>query len=208
MPTATCTGVRRAVVRYAASCSAAACAALLVSGCGSHSAKLAAGGAASPAAPKASTGPALAPAASTAPLAGSGKDACQYLTVDQVTTALKYTGTLNAGPRKVILANDSACEYSIPGDEDIPATLDIITDSRVYQAIKATWPTTGCKSAGIGDESIYCPDQSINPKPQVMFVKGGVVVLVTVTDPKVADWKAGDPVAAGLALGTIVAGEL
>ena len=64
-----------------------------------------------------------------------------------------------------------------------------------------------CTSAGVGDESIYCPNEEIDPKPQAVFAKGVVVVLVTVTDPKVADWKAGDPIA-GLALGHIVAGEL
>lgn len=166
------------------------------------------GNAASTAAPTVGGGSsATAPTGSTSP-AASGKNACQYLTIDQVKNALKYTGTLQTGPAPTSFPNDSTCEYAIPGDDDIPATVDIMTDSRLYDSIKSTWPTTGCKSAGIGDESIYCPDEEINPKPQVMFTKGGVVVLVTVTDPKVADWKAGDPVDAGLALGSIVAGEL
>ena len=39
-------------------------------------------------------------------------------------------------------------------------------DHRLYAYIKASWPTTGCKSAGFGDESIYCPDAAISPKPR------------------------------------------
>ncbi len=163
---------------------------------------------ANPAAPTVGGGPSASSTTGSRPPVASGKNACQYLTVDQVKNALKYTGTLQAGPGPTSSPSDSTCEYAIPGDDDIPATLDVMTDPRLYDFIKATWSTAGCKSAGIGDESIYCPDQEINPKPQVMFTKGSIVVLVTVTDPKVADWKAGDPVAAGLALGNVVAGEL
>ena len=201
-------GVPRAVVRCTTLSSAAFCAALLLGGCGSNSPDLTAGNAASPAAPTVRGGSSATSATGSTSPAASGKNACQYLTVDQVKEALNYTGTLQRGPGPANFPNDSTCEYAIPGDDDTPATLDIMTDSRLYDSIKSIWPTTGCKSAGIGDESIYCPDQEINPKPQVMFTKGGIVVLVTVTDPKVADWKAGDPISAGLALGSIVAGEL
>jgi hypothetical protein len=208
MSSFTSKGVLRVVVRYTTFCSAAFCAAFLLVGCGSSSPELTESNAASPSAPTVGGGSsATSPAGSRSP-AASGKNACQYLTVDQVKNALKYAGTLQAGPGPTSSPTDSTCEYARPGDDDIPATLDIMRDPRLYNFIKATWSTTGCKSAGIGDESIYCPDQEINPKPQVMFTKGGVVVLVTVTDPKVADWKAGDPVDAGLALGNIVAGEL
>jgi hypothetical protein len=208
MSSSTGKGASGVVVRYTTFCSGAFCAALLLVGCGSRSPDLTAANAASPAASTVGGGSSAAsPTGSTSP-AASGKNACQFLTVDQVKSALKYTGTLQAGPGPTSFPNDSTCEYAIPGDDDVPATLDIMTDPRLYDSIKAIWPTTGCKSAGIGDESIYCPDQEINPKPQVMFTKGGVVVLVTVTDPKVADWKAGDPVDAALALGNFVAGEL
>jgi hypothetical protein len=61
---------------------------------------------------------------------------------------------------------------------------------------KATWPTTRCKSAGIGDESIYSPGEKINAKPQVMLANGGVVVLVTITYPKAASVSS-EPLASG-----------
>jgi hypothetical protein len=208
MPSLIRKGVPRVVVRYTALCSAAFCAVLLLAGCGSGSPDLTAGNAASPAATTVGGGSSATPPTGRTSSAASGKNACQYLTVSQVKNALKYTGTLQAGPGPTSFPNDSTCQYAIPGDDDVPATLDIMTDLRLYDSIKATWPATGCKSAGIGVESIYCPDEEINPKPQVMFTRGDVVALVTVTDPKVADWKAGDPVAAGLALGNIVAGDL
>jgi hypothetical protein len=207
MSTSARSGVLRTVVRHATLCSTAFCAALLLVGCASSSTNLAAGNAASPAAPTVGGPSATSPTGSTTP-AVSGQNACGYLTVDQVKSALKYAGKLQAGPGPTSSAKDSTCEYKIPGDDYIPATLDVMTDPRLYDFIKATWPTTGCKSAGIGDESIYCPGDEINPERQVMFTKGKVVVLVSVTDPAVADWKAGDPVAGGLALGNIVASEL
>jgi hypothetical protein len=207
MSSVTSTGAPRSIVRYTTFCSAAFCTALLLVGCASRSPNLTESNA-SAAAPTVGGGSSATSPTGSAPPAASGMNACQYLTVDQVKNALKYTGTLQAGPGPTSSPSDSTCEYAIPGDDDIPASLDVMPDHRLYDFIKATWPTTGCKSAGIGDESIYCPDEDINPKPQVMFTKDGVVVLVTVTDPKVADWKAGDPVDAGLALGGIVAGEL
>lgn len=198
-------GAVRTVVQYTTFCSAAFCTALLLVGCASRSPDLTAGNAASSAAATVGGGSSATPSTGTTPPAASGKNACQYLTVDQVKKALKYTGTLQVGPGKASFPNDSMCQFTVPGDEEAPATVDIMTDPRIYDAAKATFLTTGCKSAGIGDESVYCPGGPIIP---VMFTKGGVVVLVSVRDSEFEDWKTGDPVDAGLALGKIVAGEL
>ena len=176
---------------------AAACAALLLTGCG--------GGPATPSAAgnQGRTG-AQAPAAAAPSPSAVPTDFCRYLTVDQVKQALQYQDAMQAGPDTVTGFNQ--CVYQAPDNGFVRVNLAMRPGRTNFDNTKSLYTSADCTSAGIGDESYYCPKSNAG---NVTFIKGGQSVNVSVSNvqnilkEQGADWNE-----AALALAKIVASQL
>jgi hypothetical protein len=176
---------------------AAACAAILLTGCGGSPAKPAAAGNQGPAGTQAPTAAAVSPAAAPT-------DFCRYLTVDQVKQALQYQDTMQAGPDTTTGFNQ--CVYQAPDNGFVRVNLAIHRGRTDFDNTKSLYTSSDCTSAGIGEESYYCPKSNTG---NVAFVRNGQSVNVSVSNvqnilkAQGADWNQ-----AALALAKIVAAEL
>jgi hypothetical protein len=177
--------------------------ALALAGCSASTATNAPGHqVTSPSAPPSATGPNAVSDGGTN--GASGGDPCRYLSVDEVRQALDFQDqmttshdTFGAGP---------TCHYTAPNAGFVSVTVVVASSRQYYDDEKSLTTASDCKSAGVGADSLYCP-QSV--QGWVVFAADGSSVSVTVMNVQsIAGPKGADSTQASLALAKLVAGRV
>jgi hypothetical protein len=187
---------RSASARTAVGALSGLAAALLAGGCGR--------GTAGPAA-AATTGapPAAAATAAASPSAGNA-DQCRYLTVDQVKQALRYGDTMQSAPDDT--GGFDQCVYQASGNGFVRVNVSVHPGRTDLDNTKSLYTAPDCTSAGIGEDSLYCPKSD---QGNLVFVKDGKSVNISVSNiQSLLQQQGTDSTQAALALARIVAGEV
>jgi hypothetical protein len=153
----------------------------------------------SPGATRAAGG-ATSPAASANP----DGDQCRYLSVAEVMQALAYSGTITA-------AQDSPmgyqrCRYQSPDNGFVGAIVAVQSGRNNFDQQKSLDTGADCASAGVGEESWYCPK---GQQGDVLFLAKGKTVSVSVTNiQNILKQEGTDSTLAAIAMAKLVASRL
>jgi hypothetical protein len=170
---------------------------MLTGGCG--------GGRTGPAVAATAGAPAAAAATSSAAASASAgnADQCRYLTVDQVKQALHYGDAMQAGPDS---SGFEQCVYQAPDDGFVRVNVSVHPGRTDLDNTKSLYTAADCTSAGIGEDSFYCPKSD---QGNLVFIKDGQSVHISVTNiQSLLQQQGTDSTQAALALARIVAGEV
>lgn len=148
----------------------------------------------------ASAGGAASPTASMNP----DGDQCRYLSVTEVKQILAYSGTITA-------AQDSPmgfkrCRYQSPDNGFVGAIVAVQSGRNYFDQQKSLDAGADCTSAGVGEESWYCPK---GQQGDVLFLAKGTSVSVSVTNiQSVVKQEGTDSTQAAIEMAKLVASRL
>jgi hypothetical protein len=143
-------------------------------------------------------------AASPAASANPDGDQCRYLSVAEVMQALAYSGTITA-------AQDSPmgyqrCRYQSPDNGFVGAIVAVQSGRNNFDQQKSLDTGADCTSAGVGEESWYCPK---GQQGDVLFLAKGKTVSVSVTNiQNILKQEGTDSTLAAIAMAKLVASRL
>jgi hypothetical protein len=121
----------------------------------------------------ASAGGAASRAASTNP----DIDQCRYLSVTEVKQVLAYSGTITATQDSPM--GFSRCQYQSPDNGFVGAIVAVQSGRNNFDQQKSLDTGADCTSAGVGEESWYCPKSQ---QGDILFLAKGTTVSVSVTN--------------------------
>ncbi len=134
----------------------------------------------------------------------SGGDQCRYLSTDDIRQALAYSGTMTATQDSPM--GFARCRYEAPDNGFVGAIVAVQSGRDYFDQQKSIQTAPDCTSAGVGDESLYCPNSQ---QGLILFVAKGQSVSVSVTNVQsLTSAKGTDWTQAALALARLVVSRL
>lgn len=129
---------------------------------------------------------------------------CRYLSVDEVRQELAYQDTMTATQDSP--AGDRQCHYTAAGNGFVGVIVVVKSGRQYFDDEKSLNMAADCISAGVGEESLYCPKSQ---QGFVLFVANGSSVSLSVSNiQSIAGPKGTDSTQAVLALAKLVAARV